>query len=191
MVTILWVRDYNATVYKEMMQYYNAIGEPIGVWDGVSRYEGAMGSDVDATYKYYFNGYVGRVGEPSPVTMETVATMDEDGSKGSVTIKVTPEEALSGSYQLTCAIYQKLFTGSNPYIPHLGLKRIYNDTIVLNSTDTVKVDVDFNTDFWWDLEDLGVVAYVRNLSTKEILQGSATETFEAPPAEGRRHVRPF
>ncbi|HPR65014.1 MAG TPA: hypothetical protein PK014_12430 [Thermoanaerobaculia bacterium] len=173
------------------MTYYSARGEPTGMWDGVERREGAMGSDVDATYKYYFGGYVGRASVPSPCVMDISASINEDQYSGSVVVGITPESAMSGNYELVIAVYQKLYEDSDPDIPHLGLKRIHKGDISFNGTDRVEVTADYMADIWWDMSRLGVVAFVRDLSTKEIQQGVATETFEAPPVPTRRHERPF
>jgi hypothetical protein len=167
--------DPFANSYSEARcSYYNYTGNPTAVFDGIIKVVG--GNHTQSMYSTYAPKYSQRISVPSNISM----SMDvaNNGLAYTVTIHMTKVGTLTTDpkavlFAVTQSHIAYNWEGQSilNYVNRLMVPDQNGTTVDFTSGDEQSVTLNFNMDASWPLGDCEFIAFVQDLTSKEVLQG--------------------
>jgi hypothetical protein len=167
--------DPFANTYSEARStYYNPGGNPGAFFDGVLSIVG--GNHTQSMYSSYLPKYNQRIAIPSNILMSMDVT--NSGHNYTVTVHMTKEGNLTIDpkkllFSVTQSHIQYNWEGQThlEYVNRLMVPDATGTTVDFSTGDQQDVVLNFTMDTTWHIGDCEFIAFVQDLTTKEVLQG--------------------
>lgn len=158
--------QYNKTENQARANYYNIQGTPSVVVNG-----GAVSGGSPLLTE---NNLKTEISKTSAVSL--VVTESKNGSSRTAKIRIKSSVPVNGSLKLFAMIVEKnlRFTASNGELDHYNVFRKFltpaaGQPIIISTSGEQSFDFAFNEESAWKSEEIYVLAFVQNESTKEVL----------------------
>ncbi len=177
---------YQNAASTSRISYYNITGFPTAVFDGTLKVVG--GSATQSMYSQYLPRYNQRK------AINSSFTVDVEGELYSVTdyaatITVEKVAAYSGSnlklqFAVTESHIEESWQGMDElnFVERLMVPSHNGTTLDFSGGDVQIVELEFSLEDDWNFEEMEIVAFVQDNSTKECLQATKLALTEFPPA---------
>lgn len=178
--------DYQNTYATSRINYYGITGFPTAVFDGVSQVVG--GSSNQSMYPQYLPHYENRKNTPSSFTI------DVEGYHYGLTeyhADITVEKVASTSSEnmvvhaaLTESHIEEYWQGMDElnFVERLMIPDQYGTPIDFSSGDVQELELVFDMEAEWVMDNCELVVFLQDTDTQEILQGAKISMMEFPPA---------
>ncbi len=179
--------DSFANTYSNARNTYYAItGYPTALFDGLNRIAG--GSATQSMYSQYLPRVTSRIAVPSHYTLSAFGA--GQNNNWTITVNVAkPEDDTNTNVVLHASVTQSGIPfnwGNQTTVENVNRLMSPNQNgtpINLATGESTTVTLNFATQAAWPVEDLELVIWLQNVTTKEILQGKKYAMNELFPAE--------
>lgn len=177
--------SYENTYSSSRISYYGVSSYPTAIFDGVITVSG--GSSTQSMYPTYLQKYNQRKPINSSFTLDVTGEM-YGMNNYKATVDVEKVAGYSGTnlrlhLALTESNIQQSWQGQDHlnFVLRLMVPDQYGTSLDFSGGDTQTVELEFSLDQSWVRENMEVVAFVQDNSTKEVLQATKLDltTFEA------------
>ncbi|MCD4746673.1 MAG: T9SS type A sorting domain-containing protein [Bacteroidales bacterium] len=176
---------YANTYSNYRNNYYNISGYPTATFGGILKVGG--GSHSQSMYPQYLSKYNLRKAVPSSFTLEFDGTheglVDFDISVTAEKVATTTSTNMVLHVVLTESHIQETWQGLSElnFVERSMYPNQFGTSLDFTSTNTQIVNVNFSLQSLWVAEHCELVAFIQDLSTKEILQGTKINLTEFEP----------
>ncbi|MCF8234198.1 MAG: Omp28-related outer membrane protein [Bacteroidales bacterium] len=176
---------YSNNYSNSRASYYQITGTPTAYFDGTIKISG--GSNTESLYNDYLQMYNQRKPINSSFTLDVTGEM-YGMNNYKATVDVEKVAGYSGTnlrlhLALTESNIQQSWQGQDHlnFVLRLMVPDQYGTSLDFSGGDTQTVELEFSLDQSWVRENMEVVAFVQDNSTKEVLQATKLDltTFEA------------
>ncbi|MCF8301852.1 MAG: T9SS type A sorting domain-containing protein [Bacteroidales bacterium] len=178
--------DYQNTYATSRINYYGITGFPTAVFDGVSQVVG--GSSNQSMYPQYLPRYQNRKNTPSSFTI------DVEGYHYGLTeyhaditlekVAATSSEDIVLHAALTESHIEEYWQGMDElnFVERLMIPNQYGTPVDFSGGDIQEVNLTFDMEAEWVMDNCELVVFLQDTDTKEILQGTKISLTEFPSA---------